>query len=67
MAKGNTTLIQKDPLKGTAPNDYRPITRLLIMWKIPTAQIREEIYDCEQATNCSPSSRKDAASGATRD
>ena len=24
--KGKTTLIQKDPLKGTAPNNYRPIT-----------------------------------------
>ena len=44
MIKGNTTLIQKDPLKGTAPNNYRPITYLPIMWKISTVQIREEIY-----------------------
>ncbi len=34
----------KDPSKGTAPNNYRPITCLLMMWKILTAQIREEIY-----------------------
>ena len=41
MAKGKTTLIQKDPSKGTAPNNYRPVTCLPIMWKILTAQIRE--------------------------
>ena len=44
MTKGNTTLIQKDPSKGTALNNYRPITCLPMMWKILTAQIREEIY-----------------------
>ena len=44
MTKGGTTLIQKDPNKGTAPNNYRPITCLPMMWKILTAQIREEIY-----------------------
>ena len=42
MTKGKTTLIQKDPSKGTAPNNYRPITCLLMMWKILTAQIREK-------------------------
>ena len=44
MTKGKTTLIQKDPTKGTAPISYRPITCLPMMWKILTAQIREEIY-----------------------
>ena len=38
--KGKTTLIQKDPSKGTAPNNYRPITCLPMMWKTLTAQIR---------------------------
>ena len=37
MTKENTTLIQKDPSKGTAPNNYRPITCLPMMWKISTA------------------------------
>ena len=37
-------MIQKDPTKGTVPNNYRTITCLPIMWKILTAQIREEIY-----------------------
>ena len=36
MTKGRTTLIQKDPSKGTAPNNYRPITCLPMMWKILT-------------------------------
>ena len=34
----------KGPSKGTAPNNYRLITCLLMMWKISIAQIREEIY-----------------------
>ena len=45
MSKGKTTLIQKDPNKGTAPTNYRPITCLPMMWKILTVQIREEIYN----------------------
>ena len=44
MTRRKTTLIQKDPSKGTAPNNYRPITCLPMMWKILTAQIREKIY-----------------------
>ena len=44
MTNGRTTLIQKDLNKGTAPNNYRPITCLPMMWKILTAQMREEIY-----------------------
>ena len=38
-----TILIQKDPFKETATNNYRPITCLLMTWKILTAQINEEI------------------------
>ena len=41
MTKGRTTLIQKDPSKGTAANYY--ITCQPMMRKILTAQIREEI------------------------
>ena len=44
MTKGKTILIQKDPSKGTAPNNYRPITCLLMVLKKLTAQIKEEIY-----------------------
>ena len=44
MTKGRTRVIHKDPRKETAPNDYRPIPYLPMIWKILTAQIREEIY-----------------------
>ena len=44
MTKGNTILIQKDPSKGTDASNYRPITCLLRIWKILTAQIRKEVY-----------------------
>ena len=43
MSKGKNTFIQKEPNKGNAPNNYRPIT-CLQMWKILTAQIKEKIY-----------------------
>ena len=41
MTKGKTTFTQG---KKPSPNNYRPITCLPIMWKILTAQVREEIY-----------------------
>ena len=41
MTKEKASLIQKDPSKETASNN---ITRLPMLWKILTAQIREEIY-----------------------
>ena len=41
MTKGKTTLIQKDTLKRTAPNNYRPLIYLPVIWKIRTAQIGE--------------------------
>ena len=44
MTKGKITLILKDPSKGTAPNNCRPITCLQMTWNILTAQIREKIY-----------------------
>ena len=44
ITKEKTTLIQKDSLTGTSPNNYRPITCLPMMWKILTAHIREKIY-----------------------
>ena len=35
----------KRPLKRTTPNNYRPITCLLMMWKILMAQTREKIFN----------------------
>ena len=44
MNKGKTTLIKKDIQIGTAPNNYRPITCLPIMWKNTYGTNQEEIY-----------------------
>ena len=52
-------LIQKDPpQKGTALNNYRPITYQLIMWKILTVQIWEEIYNLLIGRGLFPKERK---------
>ena len=52
------TLIQKDPSKGTAPNNYRPITCLPMMWKILTAQIKEKIYNSLTSRGLFPDEQK---------
>ena len=36
MVKERTVLIQKDPKKGIAASNYRPLACLLIMWKALT-------------------------------
>ena len=63
VTKGRTTLIQKDPNKGTAPNNYRPITCLPMMWKILTAQMREEIYHSLTSRRLSPDEQKGCCKG----
>ena len=63
MTKGKTTLIQKDPRKGTAPNNYRPITCLPTMWKILTAQIREKIYNSLTSRGLFPDEQKGCRKG----
>ena len=63
MTKGKTTLIQKDPSKGTAPNNYRPITYLPMMWKILTAQIREKIYYSLTSCGLFPDEQKGCRKG----
>ena len=50
MTKGRTTLIQKDPNKRTAPNNYRPITCL-----------PELLYIDQQILNESKTRRKNLA------
>ena len=63
MTKGKTTLIQKDRSKGTAPNNYRSITCLPMMWKILTAQIREEIYYSLTSRRLFPDEQKGCRKG----
>ena len=63
MNKGKTTLIQKDPSKGTTPTNYRPITYLPMMWKILTAQIREKIYYSLTSRGLFPDEQKGCRKG----
>ena len=63
MTKGRTTLTQKDPRKGIAPNNYRPITCLPMMWKILTTQIREEIYNSLISRRLFPEKQKGCRKG----
>ena len=52
MTKGETSLIQKGPSKGTTPKNYRPITCLPMMWKISTVQISRGLFPEEQKGYC---------------
>ena len=63
MTNRKTTLIQKNPNKGTVQNNYRSITCLLIMWKILTAQIREEIYNSLTSCRLFPEEQKQCRKG----
>ena len=63
MTKGKTTLIQKDPSKGAAPNNYRPITCLPMMWKILIAQIKEKIYYSLTSRRLFPDEQKGCRKG----
>ena len=63
MTKGKTTLIQKNSNKGTAPNNYRPITCLPMMWKILTARIREMIYSALTSRGLFPEEYKGCRKG----
>ena len=41
MIEGRTTLLMKDPTKGSEVSNYRPIACLNFLWKLLTAMIRE--------------------------
>ena len=53
-------LIYIDPkrLSKKRPNNYRPIMCLHMMWKIPTAQIKEEIYNSLTSRGLFPEEQK---------
>ena len=58
MTKEKITLTEKHPRKGTIPNNYRPITCLLMMWKILPARMREEIYYSLPSSELFPKEQK---------
>ena len=45
MTLCKTVLCQKDPSKGNAVDNYRPISCLPLMWKLMTGTIAESIYN----------------------
>ena len=63
MTKGKKTLIQKGLSNRTAPNNHTPITCQPMMWKILTAQIREEIYYSLTSRGLSPEEQKGCRKG----
>ena len=58
MVKGRTVLIQKDPAKGKAVSNYRPIACLPLMWKLLTGIFAEKIYDHLQTNSLLPDEQK---------
>ena len=66
MTNGKTTLIQRHQSKRTAPNNFRTITCLPMMWKILTAQIREKFYNSLTSRGLFPDEQKGCGKGSRR-
>ena len=47
LVKSKTVLIQKDPAKGNAVGNYRPIAFLNLLWKLKTSIIADKLYQYE--------------------
>ena len=58
MTKGKTTLIQKDPEKVNAANNYSPIACLPLMWKLLTSVLAEKVYVHLSEKNVLPDQQK---------
>ena len=64
MTKGRTILIMKDPEKGAAAGNYRPITCLPVMWKLVTGIISDKLYEFLDAGNMLPDEQNGCRKGA---
>ena len=51
MTLSKTLLCQKDPSKGNAADNYRPMSCLPVMWKLMTETIAESIYNFLEAND----------------
>ena len=58
MAHGRTVPFQKDPRKGHTAENYGPITCLLLMWKLLTGGIAEDMYDYLEQEKLLPEQQK---------
>ena len=61
MTVGKTVLLQKDPAKGTAAENYRPITCLPTMWKLLSGIIAHDIQAHLERNNLIPCEQKGCA------
>jgi hypothetical protein len=58
MSGGRTILLQKDSSKGTAVENYRPITCLPTMWKLLSGLLSDEIRSHLQGNSLIPTEQK---------
>ena len=58
MTTGNTVLCQKDPNKGAAVDNYRPISCLPLMWKLMTGIISTAMYSYLESNDRLPTEEK---------
>ena len=54
MTTGRTVLCMKDPGKGNAVDNYRPISCLPVMWKVFSGMLAEEISEHFEGKNLFP-------------
>ena len=58
MTLGRTSLFMKDPAKGTAADNYRPIACLPLMWKLLTGIFSEKMYQHLEDQSLLPDEQK---------
>jgi hypothetical protein len=63
LTSGRTVLIPKDPAKGNAHSNYRPITCLSTAWKLLTGMIAEVIHEYLSTSDLIPWEQKGCAKG----
>ena len=69
MNTGRTILCHKDPGKGNAVDNHRPITCLPLMWKLLTGMISNALHDFMESSSKLPIEQKGCRrkSGGTKD
>ena len=57
------SIVPKDPAKGSAVDNYRPISCLPLMWKLMTGMFAEKMYSYLERENVLPSEQKGCCKG----
>ena len=63
MNFGKIVLCQKDPAKGSAVNNYRPISCLPLIWKLIIGILAEKMYSHSERENVLSSEQKGCCQG----